>query len=299
VRLVADVAIDHSLYERRKGQLLPSVTKRVAACRPVERIDSMPPVASRISTSLSTEHAPISLMVMPTELITCDRSDSAAVPLRSRNAVRVLAPLRPAPNHPLEEETPLFAADLDFALTHGGPLTRAFLESIPLDRHAGVVVDSSLVWLSPGLAHALTPAGPLSGPRGPVGFAHEPFPGVMTGVRGESNRNREAVHRLCVFGVDSTPEWVDGELAFATPAEAEEFWYPTESLAFREQEIARRLDEGSLRLTPLPLAMIVEFGWGTLLRPRPAATHGFQFIVRATSGDRRPHVNGLRNHAQL
>ena len=221
------------------------------------------------------------------------------VPLCVRSMVRILRPPCVACHFSVEEETPLFAADLNFAFAHGGPLTRAFLKSIPLDRHAGVVVDSSLVWLSPGLAHALTPAGPLSGPRGPVAFVHEPFPGVMTGVRGESNRNREALHRLCVFGIDAAPEVVEGKLAFATSAEAEEFWFPTESLAFREQEIARRLAERSLRLTPLPSATIVEFGWGTLLRPRPAATHGFQFVVRVTSGDRRPHVNGLRNHAQL
>lgn len=220
-------------------------------------------------------------------------------PLRYRSDLRVLHSIDTAADFSVEDETPLFAADLDFALAHGGPLSRAFLNSLPLDRDRGVVIDSSLVWLSPGLAHVLTPAGPFSGPRGPVHFIHEPFPGIMSGVRGESNRNREARHWLGVFGVDATPEAIEGELAFATPAEAEEFWLPADSLAFREQEIARRLLAGKVHLTPLPMATVVEFGWGTLLRSRPAETHGFQFVVRATSGDRRPPVNGLRNHAQL
>lgn len=220
-------------------------------------------------------------------------------PLRFRNVARSLGKFSPAATSPTEGETPLFAADLDFALAHGGPLTRAFLEAFSLEKDAGVVVDSSLVWLAPGLVHGFAPAGPLSGPRGRVGFIHEPFPGIASGIRGQSNRNREAIHRICVLGVAPAPEMVEGELTFDSPKEAEEFWFPSASLAFREQEIARRLEDGRLKLIPLPMATIVEFSWGTLLRPRPAETHGFQFIVRVTSGDRRPHLNGLRNHAQL
>ncbi|WP_428305016.1 hypothetical protein [Lacipirellula sp.] len=220
-------------------------------------------------------------------------------PQRFRSQLRALHPIEAAANLPVEEETPLFAADRNFALAHGGRLTQAFLESLPLDRDENVIVDSSLVWLAPGLAHVLAPAGPLSGARGPLHFIHEPFPGVMSGVRGAANRNREATHWLAVFGVGSTPEVVEGELAFVTAAEAEEFWFATESVTFREQEIARRLGERSVRIAALPASTVVEFGWGTLMRSRPATTHGFQFIVRATRGDDRPCVNGLRNHAQL
>ncbi|QDU59144.1 hypothetical protein [Aeoliella mucimassa] len=226
-------------------------------------------------------------------------SDSEPLPLQHRSEVRVIGPLPASDASPLEGETPLFAADLDFALEQGGPLTRAFLEATPLNREAGVVVDSSLVWLTPGLAHAMTPTGPLTGPRGKVGFVHEPFPGIAMGVRGAANRNLTAVHRLCVWGLDCTPELAEGQLSFATPEQAEAFWLPTESLDARDQQFAHHIESGELCCTGLPLATIVEFGWGTLLRPRPATEPGFQFMIRVSIGDPRPHVNGLRNHAQL
>lgn len=220
------------------------------------------------------------------------------LPLRHRSAVRILGPLAVPPGHALEDERPLFAADLDFALARGGPITRAFLEAAPLDRDAGLVVDSSLVWLSPGQAHGFASGG-HGRPRGATGFVHEPFPGVTSGVRGASNRNLEAVHRLCVLGSDATPEVAEGTLEFVTPGEAEAFWLPGEGVDVRAQEVERRLADGTLVRAPLPLAGIVEFGWGALLRPRPATVHGFQLVLRVTTGDRRPHVNGLRNLAQL
>lgn len=266
-----------------------------AANRPVEPIDKS---AAHFDNVVSSARRLI-LNRWGTRIATRSMTTFPITPLRFRNVARTLCKLGVATAFPVEEETPLFAADLNFALTHGGSLTRAFLQSIPLERDANIVVDSSLVWLTPGLVHGFAPVGPLAGPRGYVGFTHEPFPGIASGIRGQSNRNRESIHRICVLGVEPAPEMVEGELTFDSPAEAEEFWFPSESPAFREQEIARRLEDGRLKLTSLPFATIVEFGWGTLLRPRPAEAHGFQFIVRVTSGDRRPHVNGLRNHAQL
>lgn len=211
----------------------------------------------------------------------------------------VLAPVPCPADCAVEDETPLFAADWDFALAEGGPLTRAFLESISLDRDQRVVIDSSLVWLSPGLSHGFVSSGRLGGPRSKMGFLHEPFPGIMTGVCGEANQNQKALHRLGVFGLDCTPELAEGDLTFDALEDAEAFWLPTETLAYREQEIARRIDRGELRCIPLPIATVVEFGWGTLLRSRAASAHGFQFMIRVTSGDDRPHVNGLRNHSQV
>lgn len=224
---------------------------------------------------------------------------SLTSPLRHKSTVHVLAPLARPERFAVEKETPLFAADRDFALREGGALTRAFLEALPLDPNQGVVIDSSLVWLSPGLVHGFVATGPLAGPRAKLGFVHEPFPGIMTGVCGDANRNQQATHWLGIFGLDCTPELAEGELIFDTQEDAESFWLPTETLAYRETEIARRVAAGELRCTALPLATVVEFGWGTLLRSRPATAPGFQFVIRVTSGDARPHVNGLRNHAQV
>lgn len=226
-----------------------------------------------------------------------------AAPLWHRSEVRVLGPLIHAPAE-VERETPLFAAGLDFARDQGGPLTRAFLEALELEGQERVVVDSSLVWLAPGLAHGFQ-QDRARGPRAPLRFVHQPFPGSPTGVRGESNRNQAAWHRLCVLGLDCTPEVAVGEFAFASPQQAEAFWFPSGQAEARDERderdelIERRLQAGSLNRVEVPLATLVEYGWGTLLRPRPASASGFQFVIRATSGDPRPIVNGRRNHAML
>ncbi|GIW98860.1 MAG: hypothetical protein KatS3mg111_2193 [Pirellulaceae bacterium] len=232
-------------------------------------------------------------------LVASSNSESPNLPLRHVSCARFFAPVRCEANYPLEEETPLFAADPHFALSQGGPLTRRFLKAAIIDWHQRIVVDSSLVWLSPGLSHELTPIGPLIGPRTKVGFVHEPFPGITSGVCGNANRNLRAVHRLGIFGLNCTPELAEGEVAFSSLEEAEAFWLPTDSFEFREREVARRIKEGSLRCRKLPLATVIEFGWGTLLRSCAANSHGFQLIIRVTSGDERPYVNGLRNYAQL
>lgn len=220
------------------------------------------------------------------------------VPLIHRSDMRLGDPLPAAVQRlPLEEETPLLAATREFACQHGGPITRAFVETLPTDPALPVVIDSSLVWLAPGLAHGieLGPAARMMGPRAPLCFLHEPFPGATTGVRGASNRNREAIHRLCVLGLACTPEVAIGDIAFATQGEAEAFWLPTERFDEREGEIARRLADGRLTCAPLPIGTVVEMGWGALMRGRPAASTGFQFLLRATIGDPRPPVNGRRN----
>jgi len=223
-----------------------------------------------------------------------DSNEAAAedAPLVHESALRVLGLLE-APDSPLAEETPLFAAERGFAAREGGPLTRAFLAAIPWADE--LIVDSSLVWLMPGLAHGFPAPHGRRGPRAPLRFLHEPFPGCDEGVRGAANRNRAARHWLCVLGHEATPEAALGTLAFERPDLAAEFWFPREGFELREAEVERRLLEGSLRREPLPRRALVEFGWGTLLRWRPAASTGFQFVLRATAGAERPAVNGRRN----
>lgn len=222
-------------------------------------------------------------------------------PLRFRNALRCMAPLPFPGNQAIQDETPLLAAERSFAWNHGGPITRAFLDACTSDRTEGVLFDSSLVWLSPGLVHGveLGPPGLAIGPRHPPHFVHEPFPGISTGIRGESNRNRGVIHRLCVLGLDCTPEAALGEFEFPDLAAAEAFWHPSEDFESRDREIERRLSIGSLNRLYVPLHTIIEFGWGTLMRARLARSAGFQLVLRASLGDHRPAINGHRNLVQM
>ena len=135
--------------------------------------------------------------------------------------------------------------------------------------------------------------------RGVLRFVHEPFPCAAGGVKAEANRNREAVHYLCVLGLPCTPEAAVGELDFATAAAAEAFWLPGDDHEAREREVVRRLRAGSLRSQALPVGELIELRWGSLIRARPATAPGFQLALRATVGARRPAVNGRRNLAML
>ena len=233
---------------------------------------------------------------MRTESTTASR-----IPLRFRNMLRCVAPLHSKSDQAIQDETPLLAAEPSFAWKHGGPLTRAFLDSLDWERAEGVLIDSSLVWLSPGLVHGveLGPSGTAIGPRSPPRFIHEPFPGILTGIRGASNRNTRAIHRLCVLGLECTPEVVLGDFEFSDLATAEAFWLPCEDFASRDLEIERRLSSHSLTRQYVPLHTIIEFSWGTLMRARPAQAAGFQLVLRASIGDHRPPINGLRNLVQL
>lgn len=218
------------------------------------------------------------------------------LPTRHHSRFEVIGPLQGAPLHQPEGETPLFAASYDFAFAQGGPITRAFLDALPATWR-DAVIDSSLVWLTPGLAHdepfRLSKGG-APHRRSPA-FRHELFPGCADGVRGDANRNLNAVHRRCFVGLSCTPLVARGEVALEPDEDPAGFWLPTDTLTRRDQRIHGWLSEGRLVATPLPVAQIVEHGWGMLHCPRPATRSGFQLMLRATHNDPRPRVNGLRN----
>lgn len=222
-------------------------------------------------------------------------------PLVWRSGYQFAGRLEPPQGALPQDETPLFAADRVFAAQHGGLITRAFVSTLPQDPAVPVVIDSSLVWLVPGLAHGfeLPSGGRQAHGRSPLRFAHEPFPGARQGVRAAANRNRAATYRWCVLGLDCTTEFAVGEVVCADAAEAMAFWLPDDDTGAREAGIARRLAAGELGLRPLACGDIAAFGWGCLRRARPAAASGFQLILRASIDDPRPVVNGRRNLAML
>lgn len=207
--------------------------------------------------------------------------------------LHVIGELPDANVHAPEDERPLFAATATFARRQGGPITRAFVDSLPAAWGTDVVVDSSLVWLLPGLVHDDDHAG-RGAHRGPACFRHEPFPGATTGVRDRANRNRASLHRWLVIG-EPGPRFATGEIRLDEGEDPEAFWLPGTELAPRDERIRRWLADGTLVATDAPTATVFEHGWGTLWCPRRATEPGFQLVLRATHRDVRPHVDGIRN----
>lgn len=222
---------------------------------------------------------------------------TSAVPLRHRSTVRVAGRLLEATDPRLDQESPLFAADKTFAHAHGGPITRTFVDTLPPEWGDDVIVDSSLAWLTPGLAHVLDPVGEgrTAGTRSAPRFVHELFPGASSGMRADVNRKLDVRRRWCVLGVRCGPEIAEGELSFDSVDDAAAFWLPTRGLDDRDCELEKRLARGELRRLLVEPNTLIDCGWGTLMRELPAQESGFRLILRATTADGRPVVNGLRN----
>ncbi|QDV08164.1 hypothetical protein Poly30_37000 [Planctomycetes bacterium Poly30] len=200
----------------------------------------------------------------------------------------------------VESEVTFFAASRPFAEAHAGPLTRAFLEALPTEWAGDVVIHSSLVWLTQGLAHDETFALAERGAPHRVAppFRHEPFPGAAFGARRDCNLALEARHRIAVTG-DPAPVFAVGAIELDPLERAESFWLPTEDLRTRDRRIRRWLEGGEMAAVSLPRETIVEHGWGAFWCPQPALSPGFQLVIRATLGSAAPIVDGIRNMSFL
>jgi len=217
------------------------------------------------------------------------------LPYRHRSTFDVIGPLPGVAFESPEEETPLFAADPSFARANGGQITRAFVDSLPSAWGDDLVIHSSLVWLTTGLAHDVQFGTSRGAPqRDPPPFRHEPFPAWTSGVRDAANRNREAVHRVLVVGGES-PVFASGMIQLHADEDVEEFWLPRATLQPRDRRLRAWLTDGKLTANSPPNGNVVQCSWGTFWCPQPAVRSGFQLVLWATHRDVCLPVNGLRN----
>lgn len=181
-------------------------------------------------------------------------------------------------------ETPVFAAGLDFARETAGPLAKAFLAALPDEWIAGhLVIDSTLVWLRPGFR------------QGEMIWCHEPFPGRTDGVTGKSNIRREAEHIACCCG----PAGIDFLIGDEAQAEWTDHPLAKDEIRQRHERLESTLAARGLSIQTVPPFTMYRYGWGAFHRHCTAPTSGFQFWIRATRGDDRPLVNGIRNATNL
>lgn len=182
------------------------------------------------------------------------------------------------------EETPLFAAGLEFARETAGPITKTFLNALPDEWIRGhLVIDSTLVWLSLGFR------------QGELFWCHEPFPGRTDGVTGQSNLQREAEHLACCCG----PTGVDFLVGEAARIECAGEPLSMDAIRERHIRLQAEIDAGRLTIQTVPPYQMYRYDWGAFHRHGSATTSGFQFWIRVTRGDNRPLVNGIRNATNL
>lgn len=184
-------------------------------------------------------------------------------------------------------EHPVFAADLDHAWRHGGPLARGFIEALPAEWAAeAVVVDSTLVWLRPGLV----PGEPL--------WHREVYPREARGAYGRANDERAVRHRACAYGVAALPELLVGAVA-GLPVVCGPGGWDARAHRARDAQIEAWRRAGRVSVMATALGVTHAYDGETFVRETPAAAAGFRFWIRATHGSARPRANGLRNVSTL
>ncbi|WP_437229241.1 hypothetical protein SH661x_001329 [Planctomicrobium sp. SH661] len=182
------------------------------------------------------------------------------------------------------KEFPLFAAGLDFARETAGPIAAAFLNALPKEWTSDhLVIDSTLVWLGPGFR------------QGELVWCHEPFPGRTDGATGQSNRQRQAEHLACCWG----PTGIDFLSGESRALELSDEPLSMSGIRERHERLESAIQSGRLNIQHIAPCTIYRYGWGAFHRHSAATSPGFQFWIRATRGDDRPLVNGIRNATNL
>jgi hypothetical protein len=209
--------------------------------------------------------------------------DVATVDEEARGQVTILGDLA-AGQLDLRGETPLFAAGRQFAEEVSGPIARAFLKLLPEEwRRGHLVIDSMLVWLG------------LEFRQGERFWCHEPFPGRSDGAGGQSNIERHAEHIACCCG----PAGIDFLNGDAAGTELLDTPQRMDAVRDRHNRLERAIGERRLLIESVAPWTIYRYRWGAFHRHQVATTSGFQFWIRATRGDNRPLVNGIRNATNL
>lgn len=185
------------------------------------------------------------------------------------------------------DEVPLFAAGVEYARHRGGPLTRRFLAALPADwSPERVVVDSTLVWLRPGV----TPGEPR--------WHREAYPREGRGAYRLANGERGVELLACAHGVAPPELLVLNDVPDLPEVCGPDGWDP-DAHRRRDAILDGWVRTGRATVRPTRLGEPHAYDGATFVREPPAVEAGFRFWIRATLGSARPLANGLRNTTTL
>lgn len=185
----------------------------------------------------------------------------------------------------VKNETMFFNSDLKFSYEHSGPLTRAFIDSLPDDwANCNPVLDSRVHMLMPGW---LTCIG---------GFHHDDIP--RDTPNGQPNYdspsylsehlmglvNADVSPTLFALGTHSLPE-VKDDIVYKV-------WHPI---------VEKQLEEGTLSKWEVPSGRLIEFDWQSMHCGQATRKNGWRWFVRLSrKTDRQNHMtNEIRRQTQV
>lgn len=190
------------------------------------------------------------------------------------------------PEEVVRGETQLFQADLKFALTHGGPITRAFVEGLVSMAADGWIIDSRVHMLMPGMWPAIPgwhlDAVPRTLPN------NQPNIWLQSGVG-------HIDHFMCVVGPTAMTSFLAPGVEITIPR-----------LSHRQLAFGRRVygycDELITVLDPPTVNVssgdVVHFTSRDFHRANPADRHGWRFFIRASRGVAVEPKNEIRTQTQ-
>lgn len=196
-------------------------------------------------------------------------------------------------NDEIKNEEMFFNSDLIFAYERGGPITRSFIDSLPLDWRRDVVFDSRVHMLMPGWYPAIP------------GYHHDdvPRPEIPVGqhfiTAGQPDYDNPRYKSEHIFGLVNA-QVCPTNFAIGTCTMPE---IPEGELIYREwhKEVEKRIADGSMLLMPAADRTLIRFDWQSFHSGSKAVGNGWRWFGRVSRNTDRVKTitNEIRRNAQV
>lgn len=184
----------------------------------------------------------------------------------------------------VKNEPQFFSADLNFAMEHGGDITKDFIKNLPDEfKNSYCVLDSKVHMLMPGWFPCIP------------GIHVDDVPRTRSdGQPDHINPVYKADHAMAIVGDASITQFVIGDI------ELEDI--PVGGGIISEKwhsDIAKMIEDNKVSVKNITPNKIVLFDWQAFHQGMPATKNGWRLFIRATINTHRPIHNEIRMQAQV
>jgi len=181
----------------------------------------------------------------------------------------------------IKSEPQFFRATKQYALKHGGPITKDFISRIPSKEN--LLVDSKVHLLMPGMYPAIP------------GWHLDDVPRTrVDGQPEHQNPKYRSRHYCAVLGGNSMTEFLAGNLTLIDVPS-----YGGNIYSIWHHQIEELLKMGKIDKFPITEGMVLNFGFGDFHQATPAKYKGYRIFIRATFGSHLVSANEIRKQSQV
>lgn len=185
-----------------------------------------------------------------------------------------------------KDEMMLFSSNYSFARASGGPLTHAFLDTIPDEWKTSkdLIIDSRVHMFQTGWYPAIP------------GYHHDDVPRSRPGDSQPNYHNPEyrSEHIMALVNGDICPtQYALGEAEFPDVDQGEVYykvWHPL---------VDAKVNSGELTSFSAPTNTLLHFDDRSWHQATKAVSNGWRWFIRATRNTHRPIVNEIRKQVQV